>query len=432
MKKTTWMVLLIVFMVTLTGCGAKMPGNTAIDNRHTGQLTIVLPKGKSKPLVYMNSVFETQARAFEQANPGVTISIVGYETNRYERDIDRRMEEGEPVDLVLNNYNPDTAAKWKLADLLPYFKANRMTTDDLIGPLVDMTITDGQLIGIPMSPKPLAVYYNKAWFDSASIPYPASDWTWEEFFGTSQKILAANTSEQQNRYGSSIPLDLQLFESVAQSSGTSILSAANHQTSGYLDSPKVAEAFQSIFHHLNTGPHIRKNPGTDPNTVARELTTNKVGMNIGNAAAYPLIMGAEEGGDYGVAPLPRLEGGARANIVYISTLSIPGASKQKDLAWKFIQDVILNADSSFQEAWAQQEMLTLKTAIEKTGQNKVPGLDVLHDELNYAASPAVYRNMKLANVNTMESAGSLLKANNVQEVQAALTKMAGELDKQLR
>jgi len=39
----------------------------------------------------------------------------------------------------------------------------------------------GDLWCIPQNVSSLAVYYNKALFDTAGLAYPADDWTWDDF-----------------------------------------------------------------------------------------------------------------------------------------------------------------------------------------------------------------------------------------------------------
>ncbi|WP_274381463.1 extracellular solute-binding protein [Paenibacillus mesophilus] len=333
------------------------------------------------------------------------------------------------VDLIYTGYDTILIEQIAFADLLAMFKSDKRTTDDLYEKLVEMSTVKGKLIGIPLNPLPLAVFYNKEWFDKAGIPYPGKDWTWDQFLNLSIKLQAANPIEGKEVYGSIVPLDMFTFESIAQSTGQSIVSADGNRVSGYMNSKPVVAAFAKLLNYMNTSK-ASKGVSAVGIPVYNELRSFSAGMGISVANMFsPLEANAATAGKFGIAALPFLEKGAKANSVYYSLLSIPESSKQKELAWKFMKDVLLNPDSQFQKDWGKSAMLTVKSAVAKSGQNKVPGMDVLVEELNYAVKPIIYRNAALSAVRLTDK--SILAAKTEAEVMAALTSLAEEVDKQL-
>ena len=58
----------------------------------------------------------------------------------------------------------------------------------------------GDQLAIPKDIDTCAVWYNKTMFDEAGIPYPTSDWTWEDFREIAKKL----TNPEKNQYGTSI------------------------------------------------------------------------------------------------------------------------------------------------------------------------------------------------------------------------------------
>ncbi|MEF3302125.1 ABC transporter substrate-binding protein [Paenibacillus sp. GYB003] len=375
--------------------------------------------------------FENSAKRFEEANPGVKVTVEKLDaTKSFRTALLERAQSNKPIDLVYAGYDSVLVEQFAYADLLPMFKSHKMTTDDLYEKLVEMSTVKGKLIGIPLNPFPLAVFYNKEWFDKAGMPYPGKEWTWDQFLNQSIKLQAANRVEGKERYGSIVPLDLQMFESIAQSTGQSVVAPDGNQVSGYMNSKPIAEAFAKLLNYMNTSK-ASKGVSAAGNPVYAEMRAFSAGMGVSAANMfYPLESNQTTAGKFGIAALPFWEKKTKANAVYYSMLSLAESSKQKELAWKFVKDAILNPDSPFQKEWGKTEMLTVKSAAAKSGQHSMPGMDVLIEELNYAVKPIVYRNAALGKTRMTDT--SILTATTEAEVMAALSALAEEIDKQLK
>jgi ABC-type glycerol-3-phosphate transport system substrate-binding protein len=343
------------------------------------------------------------------------------------------LKEGKQTDLIFAPFYPLLAEAGMYADLFSFFKTERMTTNDLYESLTKMaTTTTGNLAGIPMSPTPLAVYYNKEWFDKAGISYPGGDWTWEQYFGISMKLKAANSVANKEIFGSTIPFDPTFLESFVQSSGSSILSPDNSKASGYLDSRPISDAFALLAHHKNTNNAI-KIVDSMGNPTLYEMWDGNVGMSIAPYGMYSFLEQPTRAtaGKTAVAPLPRLEKGKKVNSVGIQTLSIAAISKQQELAWKFIKDVILNSDSGFHKEWSRQELLTSKSAIQKLSQASDPVIKVFLEELNFGFTPVAYRNPVLPSLLSKKTIESVIDAPTSEAVQTELASAAHTIDQQL-
>lgn len=431
MKKLVLGSVLLLAVSSLTGCSlpkGKEAGTVPADAL-SKELVIVMQEGTMVSSKYRVTSFEKSAKLFEQANPGVKVTVEQIASKGYTNALIERLNNKKPPDLIFGSFNAPLNEREPFADLLPFFKADKMTTDDLYETMIGMATAKGKLQGIPMSPNPLAVFYNKEWFDKAGIPYPAKDWTWEQFMNLSIKLQAANRIPGKDVFGSAVPIDVQLFESLAQSSGQSVVSPDGNRVSGYLNSKPVAEALTKLLYHMNTSKASKS--VSSYNSVLTELNTFNAGMGIGIATMFSFLEeNPNTAGKFGFAALPRLEKGVRANALTFSLLSIAASSKQKELAWKFMKDVILNGDSQFQKDWGKQELLTTKSAIQKSGQHLIPGMNVLIDEFNYAFKPITYRNAALSSVQLADK--RLFTSTTEAEVMAALSDLAEEIDKQLK
>ncbi|MCC2686705.1 MAG: extracellular solute-binding protein, partial [Paenibacillaceae bacterium] len=244
-------------------------------------------------------------------------------------------------------------------------------------------------------------------------------------------LKSANTDANKEVYGSIVPSELTFFETVAQSSGGNLLSPDNRSVSGYLDSRPVSEAFALLAQHLNADNAVKKveNMG---NATLLEMRSGNVGMSISVYGMYYFLEQYKgTTGKTAVAPLPRLEKGKKVNSSTFSILSIAAVSKEKEIAWKFIKDEILNSDSEFHRDWSRQEMLTSKAAIKKLNQADDPILRVFYEELNYLIAPVSYRNPAFPSLFTAKTVQSLLDTSSSDAAQAFLTDTAHKIDEQL-
>lgn len=133
-------------------------------------------------------VEEAQVEAFNAEHPNIHLTLTIVDSEEAEQDLANRLPTN-PPDIIgpigirgLQGYGDG------LLDLTEYIDAagvDRSTIDDA---LWDVYQLDGKQIGIPMAVYPSFIYYNKALFDEAELPYPphavgeqynGQDWTWE-------------------------------------------------------------------------------------------------------------------------------------------------------------------------------------------------------------------------------------------------------------
>jgi RNA polymerase sigma-70 factor (ECF subfamily) len=395
-------------------------------------LTILLPDYNSGSIKYRIFKFIECAQAFESANSGVKVRIETMPIQDFFRPkLSERISGPHAVDLVFGPYNSGLSRQGLFSDLLPFYEEDGNTLDDLYKPLTDMTTENGKLTAVPMSPGPLVVFYNKEWFDKANLPEPTGDWTWEQFFSVSAQLKEANIAQGKEIFGGAVPIIPDFWESVARSGGGSILSPDNSRVTGYLNSPLVVAAFALLLKTINEQDVVKMVPN-GANAILSELSSGNVGMGVGRIGTYPfLTRNPKLNGKIGVAPLPRMANGVRANAVSINVLSIVAASKQQQLAWKFIKEIILNPDHEFQQDWSKQDMLSSRASVHKLKLDDEPGWKVGIEELKHAVKPILYRNPNFIKTKTLGVMKNLTSLNSEAEIQTALRQAAFEIDKQL-
>lgn len=389
-------------------------------------LTILVPDyGVDSILI---STFMKYAQAFESANPGtkVTVATMPIPDFRGTKYLER-ISGSDAVDLFFGPYDTEVSRQDLFVDLFHFYKEDGLTPDDLYKPLTDLMTEDGKLTGIPMSIQPLLVLYNRDWFKRANLPEPMEDWTWEQFFAMSVHLKEANTSPGKEVYGSAVQFILDLFESLAQSNGGSMLSPDNSYLTGYLDSLPVVEALTLLLG--NSQDVVKKMPYAT-NEIISEVSSGNVGMCVVRIGNSYLVRKSKLKERIGVAPLPRLANGVRANSVWVHTaLSIVAASKQQQLAWKFMKDIVLNPESEFQYDWSKQGMLASRTSIHKLKLNDEPECKVFNDILNHAVKPVIYRNSKFKMIDTTLRLYRLASPTSEAEVHRELSRSVSLIDK---
>jgi multiple sugar transport system substrate-binding protein len=131
---------------------------------------------------------EAQVEAFNAEHPNIHLTLTVVDSEEAEQDLANRLPTN-PPDIIgpigirgLQGYGDG------LLDLTSYIDAagvDRSTIDDALWAVYQL---DGKQIGIPMAVYPSFIYYNKALFDEAELPYPphavgeqydGQDWTWE-------------------------------------------------------------------------------------------------------------------------------------------------------------------------------------------------------------------------------------------------------------
>jgi multiple sugar transport system substrate-binding protein len=111
---------------------------------------------------------------------------------------------------------------------------------------LDPGMVDGQLYFLPKDYSTLAVYYNKAIFDAAGVPYPEDGWTWDDLLATAQALTQDTDGDgQTDIYGIQLPANWTTgFEYWVAAAGGSLISEDGASYVGYMDSPEAIRAAQ--------------------------------------------------------------------------------------------------------------------------------------------------------------------------------------------
>lgn len=194
---------------------------------------------------------------------------------------------------------------------------------------------NGQLQCLPMNMSSLEVYYSKDLFDRARLPYPTDGWTWDDFVRDAKAITALSTP-QEKIYGMGIdPLLIRLAPFIWQNGGD-IVDKPVRPIRLTLDTSAAKEAFQ-WFVDLQVKHRV---VATQAEAASEQGQTrfmfNTLGMWLMSRRVVPALR-TTTGFTWDVAPMP--VGKQKASIMHSDGYCISKASKNRTLAWKFVEYV---------------------------------------------------------------------------------------------
>lgn len=248
----------------------------------------------------------------------------------YREKILTSMSSGAPPDvLLLDSIDvPTFADRGLLVDLAPY--ADRVGLDlDLFYPnIVAIAQRGNRLYAFPKDFSTLVIYYNKNVLDRFDLPYPAGDWTWQEFLDLCKRVTVDKDGDGEPEiYGTFLSKFLYLWQPWVWANGGDILSPDGRRASGYLDSPETVEAIQFLIdlrlkHRVVPGLEVQRNPR---GRYKNMFYLGKIAFYESGHWWIPETLRYLRSGRIriGAAPLPHRAGKPRANIIYESGWAVP-------------------------------------------------------------------------------------------------------------
>ncbi|MEE3122893.1 MAG: sugar ABC transporter substrate-binding protein [SAR324 cluster bacterium] len=119
--------------------------------------------------------------AFENSNPGLKIEVNAMPPKEYWPRISALAAAGDLPDVfaMSSGYIQSWQADGQLYDLKSF--ANQLDMSKWFSGAMDVARLGGGLYAFPQNWVAPVMYFNKDAFDEAGIPYPTSNWTWNDF-----------------------------------------------------------------------------------------------------------------------------------------------------------------------------------------------------------------------------------------------------------
>ncbi|RJP51792.1 MAG: sugar ABC transporter substrate-binding protein [Anaerolineaceae bacterium] len=285
------------------------------------------------------AAYQSLVDTFHTKHPEIKVELIHIPgQSDYRKRLAADLTAGTPADVVLINYRryAPFAALGALTPLDSYFNNSKLITkEDFYSESFDPFIYEGQLMCIPQNLSSLVVYYNKELFDQANVPYPAADWTWEDFLATAQALTKdTNDDGATDQFGVGIEASLIRFAPFVWQAGGDLVDDETNPTTLMLDTDEAFDAID-FFVSLQTVHHVVPNAEEEIAQDSESRFINGITAMFFNSRRGVPTYRESAVFDWDVAALP--QGETKAGILHADGYCLPSASKNKNAAWVFIE-----------------------------------------------------------------------------------------------
>jgi len=224
-----------------------------------------------------------------------------------------------------------------LRDLTPFIEHDpQVKLSGFFPNVVNVARRGKALYAMPANFTPMMMWYNKASFRRAGVPYPKDGWTWDDFLATAKRLHMQDKNGQTVQYGFEVTSWMPGWVMWIWQNGGDVLSPDGTHASGYLDGPKSVEAIR-FYTDLERKWHV--SPSTSQEQALGDLNfeAGRVPMMVSGHWVIPSFLANENVhfNDIGVVGLPRKD--KRVTVIYESGPAMMKASRHPKEAWEYIK-----------------------------------------------------------------------------------------------
>jgi multiple sugar transport system substrate-binding protein len=282
---------------------------------------------------------DAYVHTFARTHPGVRVKMEAVTNGSEYRDrILASIAAGAPPDVVqLDNIDiPAFVNSGVLEDLAPYVERVGLRLSAFEPRVLDIFRRGKALFAIPKDFTPMVIAYNKDLFDRAGVPYPGTEWTWDEFVAAARKLTRDTDGDGAvDQWG--FWLDRRDFMWIPSiwALGGDVLCADGRRASGCLDSPNSIWAFRA-FTGLATRDSVTPRFFGLRRSVGDQLRQFYAGrlamMPAGHFWVPQLRPYVARGLRIGFAAFPHRAGFPPATVLYASGFAVPRNVRHKRLS----------------------------------------------------------------------------------------------------
>ena len=313
------MLVAALMLLAVTSVFAMGGGETSAESEYDRIVTTTVTA------TYLNETWFNTMNADFEAETGIHVVVqpVPGDEDEYKAKINIDLMGGSTVDVVETLGPKDYSRQVSAGFFMPLNEAVEEAGIDpysIYGanlPVED----DGNYYALPFKQEMYCVFYNKAIFDEAGVPYPEGPWTWDEYVETAQKL----TDKKNGVYGSFMNADLPWMYMPAQQ-----LAVPFYKEDGScnFDDPvfkEYAEWFKYISNDLGVQPSVAELEAENANWNYYALEGYRLAM-FPQGNWFTRLLNSQEDypkdWNYGVAPLPSAGEGGNNNLVSLGYVAI--------------------------------------------------------------------------------------------------------------
>jgi multiple sugar transport system substrate-binding protein len=269
--------------------------------------------------------------AFEKENPDVKVEVIDIAAAQYPDKMTVMLAAGEDVDAFaikdFASYSNYLSRNY-LTPLNSYLKKSKVNLK-LYGTAINYVKSKKKLMAIPYRSDIYVLYYNKALFDKAKLPYPTNEMTWKQFQATAKKLTSGT--------GNNKTWGAYIHSWRSQIQCPPLLTTKRTLVDGKYGFLKPA--YQLFLQMQNVDKSIMSLAGIrTSNTHYRFFfESGKVGMVYMGTWYIGSLLSDKHDVRWGIAKAPHWPGSkAGDTIAGLTTLGINAKSSKKEAAWKFV------------------------------------------------------------------------------------------------
>lgn len=338
---------------------------------------------------------------FMRLHPNVEVQLEPITTTDYQQKILTGIVSGSPPDVFLldSGIMPVFINKGVLLNLLPIIRKQQIDLSQYFPNVLAIALRknesgDSALYALPKDFTPLVMYYNKKAFKQEHLSYPSAGWTWDEYLSLSRKLTKDFDGDgKPDQFGTIFVNFSYYWIQYVWQLGADVLSPDGSRAARYFNSPKAEQALQHLI-NLRTNYHVAPDIGAHAQVrqtgIATGLfTSGKIAMIVSGHWALQQYKPYIESGqiDIGVAPLPVLPGGNKANVMYESGYAVPVSTKHPELAVE-LAAFLTGEYANRARSKTLLAIPSVKTVAEEQARADPYGLEqVFYSEVSYCRQP---------------------------------------------
>ena len=313
------MLVAALMLLAVTSVFAMGGGETSAESEYDRIVTTTVTA------TYLNETWFNTMNADFEAETGIHVVVqpVPGDEDEYKAKINIDLMGGSTVDVVETLGPKDYSRQVSAGFFMPL---NEIVEEAGIDPYsiygANLPVEDdGNYYALPFKQEMYCVFYNKAIFDEAGVPYPEGPWTWDEYVEIAQKL----TDKKKGVYGSFMNADLPWMYMPAQQ-----LAVPFYKEDGScnFDDPvfkEYAEWFKYISNDLGVQPSVAELEAENANWNYYALEGYRLAM-FPQGNWFTRLLNSQEDypkdWNYGVAPLPSAGEGGNNNLVSLGYVAI--------------------------------------------------------------------------------------------------------------
>ena len=356
MKKFLLIIVVVLMMsLALAACGNS--GGKSGDGA-SGNITFFYWDDGQRPA--MDAVIEVMKTFAPDVNVESTVIPWGQYWTTLQVNLTSASEPD--VFWVNKNYSMDYFPAGLAEPIKDYVDRDNIDMSVFPSALVDLYTYDGKLHAIPKDFDTIALFYNKALFDSAGVAYPTNDWSWDDL------LEAAISLTGDGVWGLGLsPWGQGLAYPFILSNGGSVTTSDNRMFD--FDNAGAIGALQWIVDAIYVHGISPDGPSLLEMDSFERFQAGQVAMQTGGSwstGTYAEMLGD----NLGVARLPISQ--KEANVIHGLGITMSARSENKEAAWQ------LQKAFTMKEAGEAQAIAVIPayTGAEAVWVNNFPSLDL--------------------------------------------------------